>query len=398
MVSRMLITGMTSWESAQRNKMITETKILAILGAGVQTYPCAKGRMGYYVQNADKAVFDRIVRAARESGATTVFERTVGQTDFALLEENGRFVRVSHIAKRGIVRVITTEEETLFTGYGDPDADGEVTMTLMNMDYSIQSSHDNGEGLIIKLADGSFIIYDGGYPVDVEKLLDYLEENTPKGQKPLIATWFLTHSHGDHYWGFEWLLKNEAFNRVELKNVMLAIPTKEQWSEGRSPEPFFTTKLSPMLEERGIPMIRPFAGQVIRYPGLDMEIMTTVEDLLPVRPWDDNTASSVTFLKFKKAGKTALIPGDGAGLGLNMLTDMYGDYLKCSVLQIPHHGCGGMTKEIVDYSDPEEVIFCTAQNKYLERIATDTCWNYYLLHHKHVRRAYFADHKYQRII
>ena len=379
--------------------MITETQIMSILGDGAHSYACAEGRMGYYTENADRSAYDAIVSAACADGAKRIFERTVGQTDLALFEKDGRFLRVSFIAKRGIVRVITTEEETLFEGYGDLSAEGETSLTLMNMSYSGQSSQDNGEGLIVKLADGSFIIYDGGYPADAAGLLDYLEANTPKGQKPVIATWFLTHSHGDHYWGFEWILKNDdALSRIELKNVMLAIPTADQWTPGRAPEPFFTTKVGPMLKERGIPLIRPFAGQIMHYPGVDMEIMTTIEDLFPVRPWDDNTASSVTFLKFKKQGKTALIPGDGAGHGLNMLTDMYGDYLKCDVLQIPHHGCGGMTKAIVDCCDPCEVIYCTAQNKYLERILTDTCWNYYLLHHKHVRRAYFADHKYQQII
>ena len=229
--------------------MITEEKILSILGEEAHVYACAKGRMGYYVEHADRAVFDAVADAVLAEGAKEVFARSAGDTDFALFDLDGRFVRVSFTKKRGIVRVITTEEETLFTGYGDLRADGDVEMLLMNMDYSIQSHHDNGEGLIIKLADGSFIVYDGGYPTEMPPLLAYLEANTPAGQKPVIATWFLTHSHGDHYWGFEWLLKNEDLNRVEIKNVMLAIPTKDQWVEGKNPEPFFTTRLGPMLEE-----------------------------------------------------------------------------------------------------------------------------------------------------
>lgn len=378
--------------------MISESTILSLLGAGVHTYPCAKGRMGYYTENAGKETFDGVISALRAHGAKEVFARRAGQTEFALYEKDSRYARVSYIEKRGIVRVITTEEETLFTGYGDLSADGDVEMMLMNMDYA-HRGHDNGEGLVIKLADGSFLVYDGGYPTEMPVLVDYLEANTPAGRKPVIATWFLTHSHGDHYWGFESLLKNEELlGRVEIKNVMLAIPTAEQWSAGRLPEPFFTTKIEPMLSERGIPMIRPFAGQVLHYAGVDMEIMMTVEDLLPVRPWDDNTASSVTFLKFKKAERTVLVPGDSASNGLDMLTDMYGSYLKCDVLQNPHHGHSGLTKTLCDLTDPEVVLFCTSQAHYLERISTDYAWNYYLMNRLHVKRACFSDHKYQRIV
>ncbi len=378
--------------------MITQSQIVSILGAGVVRYPCAMGRMGYYVTDADASVYDAMVKAVKESGADVVFERTVGDTEFGLYGEDDTYVRVSFIKKRGIVRVITTEKETLFTGSGDLNATGDTELQLMNMDYSIQSAHDNGQGLIIKLADGSFLVYDGGYPTEMSALLAYLEANTPAGQKPRIATWFLTHSHGDHYWGFESLLKSEDLNRVVIQNVMLGIPTKEQWTEGNTPEPFFTTRLPAMLAELGIDMVRPFAGQVLHYPGVDLEIMMTVEDLLPVRPWDDNTASSVTFLNFKQQGRSVLVPGDSSSHGLDMLTDMYGGYLKCDVLQVPHHGCSGATKAIFDCSDPEEVIFCTAEDKYWERILTDVAWNHYLMNFLHVRRAYYADHGYQKII
>ena len=354
--------------------------------------------MGYFTENGSKETYDALSETLRAEGAKLVFERRVGETDLSLYEMNGRYARLSFVEKRGIVRVITTEEETLFTGYGDLDANGEVSMMLMNMDY-VKARHDNGEGLVIQLADGSFLMYDGGYATEMVPLVEYMEANTPKGQKPVISTWFITHSHGDHYWGFESLLKDDAlFSRVEIKNVMLVIPTVEQWSIGRLPESFFTTKVTPMLEERGIPLIHPFAGQVIRYPGVDLEVLMTVEDLLPVRPWDDNTASSVTFLHFKQAEKDVLVPGDSAGHGMNMLTDMYGTYLKCHVLQNPHHGCGGATKALFDLADPEEVLFCTAEKNYRERIVSDVAWNYYLMNRLHVKRAYYADHKYQRIV
>ena len=58
--------------------------------------------------------------------------------------------------------------------------------------------HTYGDSFIIQLKNGNYILDDGGMPADVLYLLDYLEELTPEGQKPIIEGWFISHGHGDH--------------------------------------------------------------------------------------------------------------------------------------------------------------------------------------------------------
>ena len=78
-----------------------------------------------------------------------------------------------------------------------------------------------GMSYIITLADGSFILIDGGprqrdqhftkalvdgewvdaprdEEHDCDKLYRLLCERTPAGQKPVVAAWFITHGHSDH--------------------------------------------------------------------------------------------------------------------------------------------------------------------------------------------------------
>ena len=62
---------------------------------------------------------------------------------------------------------------------------------------------DGGSSYAIKLFDGSFILLDGGlagddYDYNVAGLWRYLSENTPEGEKPVIADWIITHFHSDH--------------------------------------------------------------------------------------------------------------------------------------------------------------------------------------------------------
>ncbi len=377
--------------------MIQESKILELLGAGVQQYPCARGRMGFFAPETDLSAYEALMAELKQNGARELFARTVGDSLLSLYGKDGRYVHLSYHHKNRGIRVIATAEEELFEGMGGLTATGEPELWLMNMAYHVQTHRDNGQGMILKLADGSFVLWDGGYPDDMPGLLSFLEANTPAGQKPVIATWILTHSHGDHYWGFESLFKTGALDRIDLRSVLACVPTEGQFQEGRRPEPFFPTRLEGLLFEHGIRLITPLAGQVLSYPGVDVEVMQTIEHVYPRRIFDDNEASTVVFLKLH-GGKTVLVPGDCQTNGLDALTDAYGSYLKCDVLQIPHHGCSGATKACFDCTDPEEVIFCTAEDKYLERITTDLAWNHYLLNHLHVRRAYYADHRYQRIV
>ncbi len=379
--------------------MIQESKILDLLGAGVQLYPCARGRMGYYAPDTDCSVYENLMAELKKNGAECVFERAMGDSLLSLFSTDDGYLRLSYHKTSKGTRVITAGKEDLFWGCGDLTAEGEAELWLMNMEYSVQTHRDNGLGMFLKLADGSFVVWDGGYPDDMPRLLSFLEDNTPAGQKPVIATWIITHSHGDHYWGFESLFKTGEIDRVELRRVMACAPTREQFAEGRRPEPFLPTRLGDMLAERGIEWVTPLAGQILHYPGVDMEVLQTIEDVFPHRVWDDNEASTVVRLTFPKAGgKTVLVVGDCQSGGLDAMTNAYGSYLKCDVLQTPHHGCSGATKASFDCTDPEEVIFCTAEDKYLERLESDLAWNHYLMHHLHVRRAYYADHRYQKIV
>ena len=55
-----------------------------------------------------------------------------------------------------------------------------------------------GNCFVIQLKNGHFIVDDSGLPADALYILDYLEELAPKGEKPIVEAWFISHGHLDH--------------------------------------------------------------------------------------------------------------------------------------------------------------------------------------------------------
>ena len=57
----------------------------------------------------------------------------------------------------------------------------------------IQSTEINGQGYVVQLADGSFIINDGGYAHRVDELWDTLKTLNGSEEGIIIRAWFITH-------------------------------------------------------------------------------------------------------------------------------------------------------------------------------------------------------------
>ncbi len=375
--------------------MMTQEKLCAILGDAALSYPCVFDRLGVYAEGAEKGEALEALLAAE--GYTLCDEREVANNRFLLYRKGRETVHVDISKAMNTLRVIVAPDEELFAGYADESADGAVEMTMMNMDYESQSAKNNGYGFIIKLADGGFLIYDGGWPTETDGLFEYLSAHTPEGQKPRVEGWILTHSHGDHYLCFLDYLKRYA-DKTEIKRILYS-PARTECFTGGSDRTLYD-KVSPLAAERGIELVIPFAGQMLNFPGVQMEVLLTSDDWYPEQVPHDNNVSFTTRLIFPtKGGTTVLMPADMMGRGCNRLVDQYGAHLKSDILQVPHHGCGGTTQEIILAADPEQVIYTTSQRFFREWTTHSTRgWNNYLMYSRNVKKAFVADGGYQTIL
>ena len=92
-------------------------------------------------------------------------------------------------------------------------------------------------------------------------------------------------------------------------------------------------------------------GDVVRYPGVRMDILFTQEDFYPAEFSWVNHLSSAWMIR--GAAKSALILGDCEKPLCRQMAAAYGEALKCDVLQLSHHGFNGACLELYRLADPD---------------------------------------------
>ena len=73
----------------------------------------------------------------------------------------------------------------------DNETDAKTTLHMLE-------TYRPGSSFVIQLKNKHFIICDGGHVEELPYLIDYLESLAPRGRKPVIEGWFITHPHRDH--------------------------------------------------------------------------------------------------------------------------------------------------------------------------------------------------------
>lgn len=235
----------------------------------------------------------------------------------------------------------------------------EPMLAVLPLDYTHRDMTDgNGMGYAALLEDGTWIVWDGGYPCDAELLFAYLSDRSPlPDHRVVISAWILTHAHYDHYGCFRSFTRLYA-DRVQVRYFLLNPPEKDDAviAEGVV-DPFLTRDFPELLERYdGARAVRVHAGQTMELHGAKLEILQTFEDVLPRRINWLNEASVVTRLHL--AGQTILFTADCEITGDQQLI-LLGDGLKSDFLQVAHHAYSGGGPELWDAVSPEWLLFST---------------------------------------
>ena len=219
-------------------------------------------------------------------------------------------------------------------GYGEPEGD--------------QNSCNNGSFVIIKQADGSVFLIDGGFSVQatpkaITGLWDFLHEITGKSEneKIVISCWFVTHPHGDHY-AFVSALINNYNERLDLQRVMFNFPNpsemtgKDMGIEGKirtAVRQYFPNAM----------FSKCHTGQSIRLGSMTIDVLTTQEDGVSATTGKSTLTEGnamTSLLRFTFADGTRYMElGDFSESREGALLEMYqGEAFKCEISDVAHHG------------------------------------------------------------
>ena len=223
-----------------------------------------------------------------------------------------------------------------------------------------------GMSYVYQLADGSFIVIDGGFPDDGERIYNYMKAKAPNGEI-VVAAWFLTHNDPDHYPAFV-SFAGAYRNEVKVEYVVKNMPNSFAYMESDSNEDNATHALAAALPNCKV--IKAHTGQKFYIRNAVVEILYSIDNYLPL-PFTNFNNSSLVF-SVDVEGERAIFTGDISDGAAGILLPMYGEYLKCDILQLAHHGVRNghglnmpNTIELYKVMRPEVVLWPTSEAHYL---------------------------------
>ncbi|MBQ2767683.1 MAG: MBL fold metallo-hydrolase [Clostridia bacterium] len=216
----------------------------------------------------------------------------------------------------------------------------EPKLTMIGLEFTAGgSTTENGMSFIFQLADGSYIVIDGGFNRgrDVGQIYSFMRKNAPDPNNITIAAWIITHSHSDHYGAFAYFAK--AFSkRVTLENFIANFPSDDARIEGGLADEggYGATLISCAKRFSGCKIIKAHVGQKFYLRDAEIEILYTLESYAPNVLSYFNTSSLVFTVDI--ADQRFLFLGDASNDALTITTEMFDDYLESDFVQTAHHG------------------------------------------------------------
>lgn len=279
---------------------------------------------------------------------------------FATYRGKDSYVYVYYTANTGKMRVITGPVEELAERSYKTDAGQKYAPYISSIPQP-----NNGLGLILRLPDGRFIIHDGGYEGD-DRVYVALRKLVPEG-KIVIAAWFVSHPHIDHYGAFtDFLINHGADEDIVLERIMLNFTDPEKYIAlevyGDTVED--VNYIHRVIQENvpDVPVLKVHTGQIVDFGDATVEILYTIEDHMPeeLRNINDSTMA----MRVTMGGQSFMILADVGYYSGPIMDAMWGDYLKSDILQVAHHGQWPSVESIYHKIAAEVVIVPAKLSRY----------------------------------
>ena len=359
------------------------------------SYAGAGGKM-HVVSNTSLTEFNSYIQSLERSSYTQVSTHTIGDNVSYQYKRDSILIYAYYTGSQKEARIIqdlasTPENEFEYTYNPKAGDTSTFYQYAMMYDPTGQGGYDpdngkpyenNGLFDVIKLADNSVILLDGGWECQatdkaVDELMKFLREitDTPTG-KVRIAALYFTHGHGDHFYFAYNLLKRHS-SSVTVERIMHNFPGSGGISSDFSAMASLALKTNP----QGVKFAKLHTGQCIQLANAKFEVLYTHEDRVDAKGmteiYDYNDTS--TILKMTLNGKTFLLLGDWGGQwtmndeGNEHIVKAYQDmeahllaalapaggtnYLKCDVVQISHHAINDWMGNIYKAVDADIAFF-----------------------------------------
>ena len=309
--------------------------------SSTSSYDCGDDTTMLLAKNTNISSYEKYCNELIANGYTEYSKRdNVNGNCYRIYTKGTMALNVYFTKSASTVRIISGPLDDIPTNEVDktPEKNKDVSVTMLSQGENT----DCGLGLIFHLANGKFIIFDGGFSLS-DKLYSKLVEIAPKGSKIIITAWFISHPHNDHQEAVTNFIKRHASD-VEVENVFYNYaPSSFYTNASNETNTAGIETVADGLEgllnsnfDRTTKIIKPHTGQIYNFGSASAEILYTVEDVLEKKLDYVNTSSLI--VRFKIGDQTILALADATHTISTILQNTYGTYLKSDIVQLAHHG------------------------------------------------------------
>lgn len=330
-------------------------------------------------QSCEEADYTGYLTTLKNNYFTEYATNTIGSNKFATYTKGNTTVNVEYTPATKTILVTEQVTDALPTKAKDNEyTDLGYQPLIIQLDHNGATGGGIGMSYIIRLADGSFIMVDGGHTEskfdNADRMYNLLRQYIPTGEIK-IAAWILTHCHSDHISGFMSFI--EKYNaEINVEQVIYNFGTEEQYAKtgndvGKINYTGFTVMKAYMASF--IPEARVstcHSGYKYSIRNAVVDIYFTMEDIFPsvlgTNYTDINNTSTTFKVSFtdENVDQTLLITGDSANTQCTAMAKKYpGEELKSTFVQVIHHGISYGYYSLYALMDPEVALFPASSNR-----------------------------------
>ncbi len=392
------------WYAINKDYSDTKTTIEYLLGvpmiqAGTfaGSDDCGDGTHVFVWDGIEEAELEAYKAELTASGMTLENTYEMGNNKHALYKGKAANAYVSYIGGEKVARVFFEKTGTLYPSAQkaafDTVSGYTPTLWMLDVDSQYASGEDGGANggmsFIAKVADGSFVIVDGGYNTDAEsdRILNFLKENTPAGEKPVVSAWIITHQHGDHYGALLNMTKRHL-NEFTVKAFYYNMPMEGH--DGASGGLVGTVTNAMSKWTGAVQYSKLHTGMRFYVADAQFDVIFTHEDLFPILNTNVNDTSMV--IRMTHGGKRVMFLADIEARASGVIEkNIAKSELKSDIVQYSHHGYEGANQALYDLIEAPTILwpvntYSFQTNNYgqniFERMINGT-WgsvNYYVSH------------------
>ena len=394
-------------------------------GKNARIFDCDTGYQMVLLEDVDKAEFDAYITKLAGEGYTLHSENDMNGNIFKTYQKGGVMLHTYWVEYSKEVRTIVAKTNNLpVTSNSGNNNLCEPLIHQLKVLVKVEGKtwYDGGLGMVIRLADGRFIVVDGGSnATDANEIYEYLKYAAVDKNNIVIAAWYFTHGHGDHVDGFVEFAKNYSKNStIKIESFMYNQCYTPAQTEFLNPTSDIAVKTAMATYYPTVPVYKPLTGQKYTFSTTTIEILYTMPDFMPnvigqepdyatkgEKNGDGNTQTMLAIFDIvNNADKDDRIfmGGDGTKPEFDEVVKRYKSYIQCDMIQVPHHGHASDdknpaasarrhngTKELYQYVNPKYAFWSTSQNRYTDRMNNSVNQYLDLIIKKNGGKHYIAD-------